>query len=198
MTTVHFCHNSQRLIELVKNTDSMMKKLTCVYSLNLDSWCIGAGAVRNMVWDALHGYKNATELADVDVAFFDPDNTLQQQDDDLQSRLTLCLPGIPWEVTNQAGVHHWYAEYFKQEVEPLSSLEDAIATWPEYATSVGVYLNSNGEINIIAPHGLDDLFNMIIRRNPTRVSVQTYKQRTIQKNYKEKWPNTTVIMEYPE
>ena len=47
----------------------------------------------------------------------------------------LC-PDVPWEVTNQAHVHLWFEEHFGHAVPPLSSLSDAVASWPEYATSV--------------------------------------------------------------
>ena len=39
---------------------------TCV---DLPDWFVGAGAIRNTVWDYLHGYTVPTPLADVDVAF---------------------------------------------------------------------------------------------------------------------------------
>ncbi|WP_154356520.1 nucleotidyltransferase family protein [Duganella aquatilis] len=54
-------------------------------------------------------------------------------------------------------------------------------------------LNRDDSIAVIAPHGLDDLFNCIVRRNPARVSIDTYRQRTAQKNYAARWPRVTVI-----
>jgi hypothetical protein len=37
--------------------------------VDLPDWFVGAGAIRNTVWDYLHGYTVPTPLADVDVAF---------------------------------------------------------------------------------------------------------------------------------
>ena len=51
-----------------------MPALTAVRELNLESRCIGAGAVRNLVWDSLHGYAQPSALSDVDVAYFDASN----------------------------------------------------------------------------------------------------------------------------
>jgi hypothetical protein len=102
------------------------------------------------------------------------------------------MPDTPWEVTNQAAVHHWFENYFGHAVEPLTSLQEAVASWPEYATSVGLCLHADDSIEVIAPHGLDDLFNCVVRRNPARVSLATYRQRTTQKNYTARWPRVTI------
>ncbi|WP_228125186.1 nucleotidyltransferase family protein [Candidatus Methylospira mobilis] len=50
-------------------------------------------------------------------------------------------------------------------VAPLLSLEEAVASWPEYATSVDLTLEADNSIKIIAPRGLKDLFAMVVRRN---------------------------------
>ena len=77
---------------------------------------------------------------------------------------------------------------------PLTSLSDAIASWLEYATAVGLTLLDDGTVAVWAPYGLDDLFSMVVRRNPTRVSIDTYRKRVEQKRYLERWPRATVIV----
>ena len=169
-----------------------MSWLAAVASLKLKSWCIGAGAVRNLVWDRLHDYEEPSELADVDVAYFDADDIRSHSEIALQATLHANFPGVPWEVTNQAAVHTWFEAYFGHPVLPLRSLEEAVASWPEYATSVGVTLNANSRVEVIAPLGLVDLFSIRVRRNPTRVSLDTYRQRTLRKQYRQRWPMATV------
>ena len=171
-----------------------MPALAAVRELNLESWCIGAGAVRNLVWDSLHGYATPSTLSDVDLAYFDPSNLSPERDAQLQRALAEKLADVPWEVTNQASVHLWFESYFGHRVSPLTSLTEAVGTWPEYATSVGLTLLRNDVIEVIAPHGLDDLFNMVVRRNPTRVSVGTYRQRVAEKRYAERWPKVSVVL----
>jgi uncharacterized protein len=46
---------------------------------------------------------------------------------------------------------------------------------------------------VIAPHGLADLFAMVVRRNPARVSVEAYRQRVASKRYVQRWPRVTVM-----
>ncbi|MDO8042021.1 nucleotidyltransferase family protein [Janthinobacterium sp. SUN137] len=182
-----------RLRAIAGATPWCMQVLHAVAQLGLPHCCIGAGAVRNLVWDALHGYAQASALSDVDVAYFDAHNLQPRREVELRQRLETVLPGVPWEVCNQARVHLWFEDAFGYAVPPLLSLDDAIATWPEFATSVGISLQPDGGIGIIAPHGLDDLFDMVVRRNPARISLDGYAQRLASKDYAARWPRVTII-----
>lgn len=180
------------LKRIVRASPWFMSALRTVHSLHLRSWCIGAGAVRNLVWDHLHQYKEPSALADIDVAYFEANDPRPETEAEIQALLEARAPHLPWEVTNQALVHLWFEGHFGHAVSPLGSLEEAVASWPEYATSVGVCLNSAGGIEIIAPYGLDDLFALRVRRNPVRASIETYRQRVEQKQYAKRWPRVSV------
>ncbi len=181
------------LVEIVERSAEFMSWLHVVRDLRLESWCIGAGAVRNLVWDSLQGSPSVSALSDVDVAYFDSNHLSVEHDERLLDQLRAKRADVPWEVTNQAGVHLWFEQYFGHAVEPLHSLEDAVSTWPEYATCVGVTLREDDTIGVIAPHGLDDLFSMTVRRNPVRVSVETYRARCDTKNYAVRWPRVKIV-----
>ncbi|MGK5031140.1 nucleotidyltransferase family protein [Janthinobacterium sp. MDT1-19] len=45
-----------------------------------------------------------------------------------------------------------------------------------------------------APHGLDDLFAMVVWRNPARISLDGYAQRLASKDYAARWPRVTIIL----
>lgn len=182
-----------RLCDIARSSRWFMAALRAACDLKLASWCIGAGAVRNLVWDALHGYSTPTPLADLDLAYFDASDLSPERDAELQRRLSVAMPGIPWEVTNQAAVHQWFEGYFGHAVAPLQSLHEAVGSWPEYATSVGLRLRQDDSIEVIAPHGLEDLFACVVRRNPTRVSLDTFHMRVQQKKYALRWPRVTVV-----
>jgi hypothetical protein len=192
-TALSQAEDSDRLVALARESQWLMDALAAVRSLGLSSWCIGAGAIRNLVWDALHARVAPSALADIDVAYFDADCLAPQQDTDLQIKLTEVIPGVPWEVTNQAAVHVWFEQYFGHAVPPLTSLEEAVASWPEYATCVGLRLEADDSITVIAPHGLQDLFGCVVQRNPIRASVDTYRQRIIQKRYAARWPKVRIV-----
>ena len=178
----------QKLIGMVRSSPGLMAALVAARSLGLSSWCIGAGAVRSLVWDALHGFEAPTELQDVDVVHFTGEAAGAVSDAVLESRLRELMPAVQWEVTNQATVHRWFADHLGQTVHALASLEEGVATWPEFATCVGVYLSDDESIGVVAPHGLDDLFGLRVRHNPIRASFAVYRQRVESKRFAERWP----------
>ena len=156
-------------------------------------WLVGAGLLRNLVWDYLHGYSRQTPPRDVDVAFFDPADLSPARDAAVTAQLTAVWPGVEWEATNQAAVHLWYAEKFGKTVPPLTSTEAAIATWPETATCTAVRLLPDDSLHIVAPFGLEDLFQMVLRRNPAQVTRAQFWQRLQEKQIRQRWPQVKVI-----
>jgi hypothetical protein len=181
-----------RLVQMVRSAPALMALLETARKLELASWCIGAGAVRSLVWDRLHGLATPTRYDDVDVVYYDAAGG-PGQDDDMLQRLLALTPAVAWEATNQALVHRWYAQQYGQEVPPLRSLAEGIASWPEYATCVGGTLHADGTIDVIAPHGLRDLFELRVRHNPARASAAVYAQRVISKRFAERWPRLSIV-----
>ena len=185
----------QSLRRITGNTPWFMRALRAVRTVAPPEACIGSGAVRNAVWDALHGYAEPSFLTDVDVAYFDPDDLSEGSEKRYERRLQELEPDLTWDVKNQAAVHLWFNKVFGHEVEPLRSIRDAAATWPETALAVTVGLRQDDTIAITAPLGLDDLFAMVVRRNPRRVSVETYERRIAEKKYPDRWPGVRIVHE---
>ena len=138
------------LEEIVRSTPWLMRALEAACTVDAPDWLIGSGAVRIAVWDHLHGYEKRTELADIDLVFFDPDDLSEAREHDIQSRLQSALLDEPWDAKNQAAVHIWYPEKFGYEVDLLTSSAAAVATWPETAVCVGLRLADNDRLIIKA------------------------------------------------
>jgi hypothetical protein len=79
------------------------------------------------------------------------------------------------------------------EVAPLVSAADGVGTWPETATAVAIRLLDGDELRVVAPCGLEDLFALVCRRDPRRVSVDHYRRRLREKYIAERWPKVTII-----
>jgi uncharacterized protein len=180
----------ERVAEIVRDTPWLMDALQAAREVNAPDWVIGA--VRTAVWDRLHGFTDPTELADVDVAFFDPDDLSRARDEAVESALCDLRPDVEWDARNQAAVHLWYPARFGYDVPPLRSTEDGIASWPETATCVGVRLEDDERVTVVAPLGTGDLLDMVYRRNPVRVSVEEYKRRLRVKRIAERWPRVRI------
>lgn len=187
----------RRLEEIVRSTDWLMRALVAARQVNAPDWLIGAGAVRNAVWDRLHDYETRSELADIDLVFFDPQDLSRRREEQVRGLLEAALPGEPWDAKNQAAVHLWYEQKFGYAVEPLSSTEAAVGTWPETATCVGLRLGCDDRILVVAPFGLGDLLGLVWRRNPARVSVEEYERRLASRRIIERWPRVTVTPARP-
>lgn len=172
-----------------------MHILRIVRSLDGPVCYIGAGAIRDCVWDRMSGNYGDTEVKDIDVVYFDPSNLSAQQESRITDELLKIAPGEKWDVKNQARVHLWFEKSFGYRVEPLSSIEDAVATWPEYASAIATRLKDDDSLELIAPYSLDDLLGMKVRRNPVRVTVEKYRERIAGKNYPKRWPKVKVYEE---
>ncbi|HEV7713757.1 MAG TPA: nucleotidyltransferase family protein [Asanoa sp.] len=157
-----------------------------------DAW-IGAGVLRDLVWDERFGSGfDAARVKDVDVAFFDP--TDLERDRAATESLTTQLPTVPWEATNQAAVHTWFPAHFGgAPVPPLLNIADAVATWPETATAVAVRLDPAGRLEVCAPYGLTDLLAGIWRHNPRRTTMEQSRQRLARQRPTERWPGVRVV-----
>lgn len=184
--------HAPQLEEIVRSTNWLMRALTAAHGVNPPDWLISAGAVRTAVWDRLHGYEQRSPLADIDLGFYDPDDLSPANEHAVRCSLQAALPTETWDVKNQAAVHLWYPEKFGHDVEPLGSTAAAVATFPETAVCVGLRLGDDDGLLIEAPFGLDDLFGLIHRRNPARVSVEEYERRLATKRIIERWPRVTV------
>lgn len=192
--TFSFVRSARRLEELVANDAWLMGVLRAVRTLDLPNWVVGAGVIRNLVWDHLHGLPR-TPPKDVDVAFFDAGDVTRARDRALEVQLSALDAAVPWEVTNQAGVHLWYERRFGASIRPITSIEDAISRWPETATAVGVTLGAAGDLDVIAPYGLDDLLGMVLRRNPKQVTRAYFLERAERKRIAERWPHVAILDE---
>jgi hypothetical protein len=170
-----------------------MQVLEAARDCDPPDWWIGAGVIRDLVWDELHGGFDHTKEKDVDLAFFDPTDLSPDRDLEVEAALRRCLPTVPRQARNQAAVHTWYERRFGFPVEPLESSADAVATWPETATAVAVRLDTNDDLHITAPCGLHDLLKGVCRRNPRRVSVDEYHRRLEAKQIATRWPRVLIV-----
>ena len=183
-----------RLLAILGKHPWFMDALDAVSDLGLSQWCIGAGVIRNVVFDYLDG-GTTTPIRDVDVAYFDRSDLSEHKDREYEAALKSRMAYVPWEVTNQAAVHLWFHKKFGYRVPPVNCIEEAVATWPETCTAVAVTKVHEEGYRVYAPCGLEDLFGMVIRRNPARVDVQTYNARIANKQYDKCWKPVRIINE---
>lgn len=162
-----------------------MRALFAAANLDLPDWCLAAGFVRNLVWDKIHGFSPATVLNDIDLIYFDPEDTSESKDRKLEQQLAGVLD-VPWSVKNQARMHKRNCD------RPYTSSSDAMSYWVEVETAVGAALDSSGDILLVSPFGLDALFNFTVTINAKRPKPQDFEDRVTSKRWLEIWPRLVV------
>jgi len=178
----------QRLELIVRATPWLLTVLETVRSLGLPDWYLAAGAIRNTVWDVLHDSTSSQPLSDLDVIYFDPANLIS----DAEDKLRAAAPKYSWEVTNQATIHRWQSSATGRDIPAYDSIATSMAGWPETATAVGVRLSKRGTMEFIAPHGLADLFSLIVRPSPAASDPRAYTSRLQQKSWHLRWPRLLI------
>ncbi len=175
---------------LIANHADMTAHLRAVAQLNLPDCWIGAGFIRDAVWDALHGRTpDCARLNDVDVIFFDPRNTGAEHDRAIEHRLAALMPGRPWSVKNQARMHQ------RNRESPYRDTADAVSRWPETATAIAARWCED-RVEILAPLGLDDLLGLIIRPTPAFENRRNeVAQRVASKGWRTRWPRLRIEIE---
>lgn len=172
--------NEKTLIALIRRSSEVMNILKILLEVNPDLH-LGGGLVRNTVWDFLHGYPRPTPVDDVDVVYFNKLSNSKEHDTELENILKSKAPNLRWSVKNQARMH-----IFNKEPE-YHSIQEAIEKWPETATAIAIKLEKSGGITTLKPHGLSDLFRLIVRPTP---HFSERKQRIIDRLDSRDWLKT--------
>jgi len=162
--------------------------LDVVAALDLPDCWIGAGFVRNAVWDYLHQRSDTPICGDVDVIWYDPGRAGAVYDRQLEAKLRSWEPCIDWSVKNQARMH------VRNGDNPYTSATDAMRYWPETATAIAARRKVN-VCEIAAPLGLDDLFALVLRPTPRfrQDKRMIYEERLSSKSWCDAWPLLTPI-----
>lgn len=180
-------HNENDITKLLEKDEWRMGVLRAAEVLNLPDCWIGAGFLRNAIWDAIEG-NESPPTRDVDLVYFDPENTEPEIDWAYDEKMKTEYPFAEWEVRNQARMH--YVNGF----DPYTSTADGIAHWVETATCVAVKLE-DGELKYLFCHGTDDLFGLIARpvsNFKTEELMPLFYARIEKKEWQRKWPSLKI------
>lgn len=170
------------VLRLLEANRFVMGAFEAVAAERLPDWWIVAGFVRNPVWDALHGNKDATPAGDVDVVFFDPGRPAAE-DRAIAARLAARAPSYPWEVYNQAHMHTFNGH------APYRDTVDAFGRWAETVSAIGLTAGEDGRLRLAAPHGIEDLLAMVVRPTPhPDARRDVFEERLRTKRWRERWP----------
>ena len=186
MSTLEKLNAKEHIIHWLKEEPYHWQALQVASKLNLKDWCLAAGFVRNLVWDKLHNYTSISPLNDIDLIYFDDQNTDESFDKQHEVQLKQWS-SHPWSVKNQAMMHH------RNFDAPYTSTLDAMSYWVEEETAIGVRIMGNGDLELLAPFGLSGLMDLTITMNKKRPKRDVFLKRVSEKNWLKRWAKLKVI-----
>lgn len=163
----------QRLADILRAAPSLMRVMEIARDLALPDWMIFSGAIYQKAVNHLTGREPDYGLKDYDLGYFDARDTSYEAEDRVIRRAAAAFPpplDRLVEVRNQARVHLWFEDRFGEAYAPLSDSAEALTRFTATMFAVGARLDPDGELRIFAPFGLEDLFALRLRPNPTRAT----------------------------
>lgn len=177
---------------ILRATPDLMHVLETARGLDLPDWMIFSGAIYQPVLNHLTGRAPGYGIKDYDLGYFDASDISYEAEDGVIRRVAAAFEP-PFkemvEVRNQARVHVWFEGKFKEAYAPLTSTSEALTRFTSTVFAVGARLEPDGSMTIAAPFGLEDLFALRLRKNPTREAVG---YRRTAEAAKARWPELTI------
>jgi hypothetical protein len=181
-----------RLEDILRGAPSLMQVLERARDLALPDWLLFSGAIYQRVLNRLTGRDPDYGIKDYDLGYFDPSDTSYDAEDVVIRRVAQAFePPLREmvEVRNQARVHLWFEGKFGEPYAPLANTAEALARFTSATFAVGARLEPDDRLTILAPFGLEDLFALRMRPNPTRQTAGF--QRTAAAAVA-RWPELTI------
>ncbi|KFI12126.1 nucleotidyltransferase family protein [Vibrio coralliilyticus] len=176
---------SDKIIQWIEKDSFRMRALACVAESEIPHAFLAAGFVRNLVWDALHHKETPTPLNDLDVIYFDLNESDPERYKAYELELQELMPDANWQVRNQAMMHERNGD------RAYTDLIDAMSFWPEKETAVAIRQLARGEYQCLSSFGFDSLFELKVSHNSSR-DIAIFKRRLQSKNWLTIWPNLII------
>jgi len=166
--------------------------LVSLRTIELPQWRLVAGCLYQTVWNALTGRPRGTGIKDYDVIYHDGADLSWDAEDAVIRRVAAATRDCvgPVEVRNQARVHLWFPDRFGTAYPQLATADEALRNYSSIAHAVGVRLELDDHLDILAPFGLDDVFAMRMRPNRALNNAATHDAKA--ERIKAIWPDVVV------
>jgi hypothetical protein len=172
---------------------TLLEVLNRAADLELPNWYVASGCLFQTVWNVVTDRPVTSGIKDYDLLYFDGGDLSWDAEDRVIEAARQAFADLPAEVEvrNEARVHLWYEQKFGVACPPYDSTEAAIDSFAATTCSLGVRLEADGRWRIYAPHGLADVFNLVVRPNPVLAPKAVYETKS--DRWRRQWPELTVL-----
>ncbi|MCX5190983.1 nucleotidyltransferase family protein [Streptomyces sp. NBC_00268] len=181
------------LRSVLSQNEVLTDVMTRAATLELPGWYVTAGCLFQTVWNVVTDRPPTSGIKDYDIFYFDGTDLSWEAEDAVIKAGQEVFAGLPAEVEirNEARVHLWYEHKFGVPCPPHESTEAAIDSFAATTCCLGVRLDPGGVWRVYAPHGLSDVFNLVVRPNPVLAPQKVYEAKTAR--WRDEWPELTVL-----
>ena len=179
------------LKDIICKNDKVTKILKRLEELNLPEHYISGPSVLELAWNYLDNKDLMYGIDVIDFVYCDKENTTDKGEEEIKSLLKKEFDylGIEFNVVNVARTY--FEDKKKMDIDSCElNLKEAINLYPVIAKAIGIR-SKNGEIEIYAPYGLDDVFNKILR--PNKAVEDSDKYYNCVNNLIAKWTDLVII-----
>lgn len=183
----------EALHQILRQNPTLTDVLAGAAELDLPGWYLTAGCIFQTVWNVVTGRKATEGILDYDLFYFDETDLSWDAEDAVIGAGRTAFAGIPAEVEirNEARVHLWYEQKFGTPCQPYTSTEAAIDSFAATTCCIGIRVEPGAHRRTYAPHGLSDMFNLVVRPNPIQATRDMYLAKT--DRWRRQWPALTVL-----
>jgi hypothetical protein len=182
----------KRLSAILTSTPLLMQVLSVARRLCLPDWLVFSGAVYQPVLNHLTGRPLDYGIKDYDLGYFDASDLSYEAEDAVIRRVRAAFDEplrSMVEVRNQARVHLWFEAKFGEAYGPLSCTAEALECFASATFAVGVRMEPDDRLQIVAPFGLADLFALRLVPNPRRKTVGFARAAA---DVQRRWPEVVI------
>ncbi|CAM5627632.1 nucleotidyltransferase family protein [Streptomyces hirsutus] len=178
---------------VLSRNDVLTEVLTRTATLDLPGWYVTAGCLFQTVWNVVTDRPPTSGIKDYDVFYFDGSDLSWEAEDEVIKAGREVFTDLPAdvEIRNEARVHLWYEDKFGVACPPYESTEAAIDSFAATTCCLGVRAETDGRWHVYAPHGLSDVFNLVVRPNPVLAPRSVYETKAAR--WQAQWPELAVL-----
>ena len=182
-----------RFETIIPSDPDLMQLLASIRGVRLPEWRLVAGCLYQTVWNVLTGRNRGTGIKDYDLIYFDNSDLSWAAEDRVIRRVAAATRGCvgPVEVRNQARVHLWFEARFGTAYPRLYSADEAVQRYASIVHAIGVRLDDDDRLDVVAPFGFDDLFSMVIRTNYALENAVSHTRKA--RRARAVWPEVIIV-----
>lgn len=157
----------------------------------IQDWWLTAGCLVQTIWNLRTGRPAAQGIKDYDIFYYADDLSAEAENEVIaQCREAFADLGVKLDVRNQARVHLWYPDKFGIAYPPLANASEGILRFPSRTSALGLKRTGEEFIDLFAPFGLDNVWNLVMAPNRSLPIPNIYAEKA--ERWRQTWPTLTV------